>query len=104
MYRSKANEVPLDDAGWEAHVENDDAGRWRRLTWKLSGAGLRDAVSGGTGGATRAPRRSPAQSILLLSDVLVLEGELLAGHILALAEPAGEGISRYIQQAAPHRN
>ena|SRR5437867_1321648 len=81
-------------AGWEAHVENDSAGRWRRLTWQLSGAGLREAVSGGTtGGATRAPRRSPAQSILLLSDVLVLEGELLATNILAMAEPAGEGLS-----------
>jgi len=81
-------------AGGEAQVENDAAGRWQRLTWRLTPDALRAALSGGAASrATRAPRRSAAQSVLLLSDVLVLEGELLATNILARSEPAGDGLS-----------
>ena len=80
-------------AGWEAQVESDAEGRWQRLTWRLPAAGLGAALSGSASRGTRAPRRSPAASVLLLSDVLVLEGELLAANILARSEPTGEGLS-----------
>jgi len=85
---------PPPELGWDAQIDYDEGGRWQRLTWRLPAAALRQALTGpGAGRSARAPRLTSGRSVLLLSDVQVLEGELLATNVLAHPEPGSDSLS-----------
>jgi hypothetical protein len=76
---STENELP-----WTAHVELDDGGQWQRIRWTLAAWGLREALLGsGQSSPTRSADLIEERNVLLLSDVITLDDNLLALNLFA---------------------
>lgn len=78
---------------WAVRVEADEAGRWQRIVWSLSSAGLREALLGRPEHRqTRGIMLTETRSVLLLSDVITLDDGLVAMNILARPDPSARGM------------
>lgn len=76
---SNENELP-----WTAHVEFGEGGRWQRVRWTLAARGLREALLGpGQASPTRSASLIEDRNVLLLSDVITLDDNLLALNLFA---------------------
>lgn len=82
---------------WTTQTETDDDGRWRRVTWAITGQGLREALLDSTPNLSE--RSLPAwpsrvSSVLLLTDVITLDATLVALTLFAGPEPNAGGSLR----------
>jgi|GEM_PF-3736528 len=75
--------------GWQMEIDIDARGHWRQVRWRLPAASIQYALFGPPEtGASRAGERPVEQSALLLSDVTVLDDQLVATTLIVHAEGA----------------
>ncbi len=72
---------------WSTEIETDAQNRWQRVRFILSQQGLGDALLGAASPPiVRSASPTAGQSLLILSDVITLEGGLVAMNVLAARE------------------
>ena len=71
------------DDGWQLEQDNDSDGRWRQIRWRLPAAAIHAALFGpAEADPTRAGDQWEAQGALLLSDVTLLDDQLVATTLI----------------------
>ncbi len=72
---------------WSTEIETDAQNRWQRVRLILSQQGLGEALLGtASPSIVRSASPTGGQSLLILSDVITLEGGLVAMNVLAARE------------------
>jgi hypothetical protein len=77
-----------DEFPWATQLETDEAGHWRRIAWTLTARGLREALlESGESSPARSLSFAEAKSVLLLTDVITLDSNLVSMSLFVSRDP-----------------